>query len=122
MPEVACFPSPEPRPADNSRRANPLYSLRKESLSADLTNMLMSAASAEDFLRDHSGLDWRSLAELKSSVDHLIGADLRAATRLVERREFGSVDWRWRLAGLRPRQPGQDHVHSGQAFRGQYPI
>jgi len=87
MPEVACFPSPEPRPADNSRRANPLYSLRKESLSADLTNKLMSAASAEDFLRDHSGLDWRSLAELKSSVDHLIGADLRAATRLVERIE-----------------------------------
>jgi len=53
-----------------------------------LTNQLMSAASVEDFLRDHNGtLDWRTLAELKLSVDHLIGADLREATRLVERIE-----------------------------------
>src|SRR5215469_15925866 len=48
----------------------------------------MSAASAEDFLRDNSGaVDWQCLAELKSSVDHLVGSDLRAATRLVERIE-----------------------------------
>src|SRR5262245_7665519 len=48
----------------------------------------MNAASAEEFLRDQGGsVDWRLLAELKSSVDHLIGADLREATRLVERIE-----------------------------------
>src|SRR5215471_12892586 len=48
----------------------------------------MSAASAEDFLREHGGsLDWRTMAEFKSSVDHLVGADLREATRLVERIE-----------------------------------
>jgi CHAT domain-containing protein len=48
----------------------------------------MSAASAEEFLRDRGGTpDWRLLAELKSSVDHLIGADLKEATRLVERIE-----------------------------------
>jgi CHAT domain-containing protein len=57
-------------------------------LSANLTTKLMSAVSAEEFLRDYGeSLDWRSLAELKSSVDYLVGADLREATRLVERIE-----------------------------------
>src|SRR5215813_2754616 len=54
----------------------------------------MSAASAEDFLRDHGGsVDWQTLAQLKSSVDHLIGADLREATRLVERIESLAPHW-----------------------------
>ena len=65
-------------------------------MSSELANKLMSAASAESFLREQGdGFGWQSVAALKSHVDHLVRTDLNAAAELCER-----IDQLSKLAGI----------------------
>jgi CHAT domain-containing protein/tetratricopeptide (TPR) repeat protein len=53
-----------------------------------LADKLMSAENAEAFLRQEGGrIEWQQMAALKAEVDRLVGCDLNAAGRLVERME-----------------------------------
>jgi CHAT domain-containing protein/tetratricopeptide (TPR) repeat protein len=64
-------------------------------VSSELANELMSAASAESFLREQGeDFGWQGIAALKSHVDHLIRSDLNAAAELCER-----IDQLSQLAG-----------------------
>lgn len=48
----------------------------------------MSAENAEAFLRQQGGrIEWQLVADLKTEVDRLVGCDLNAAGRLVDRME-----------------------------------
>ncbi|HJQ71393.1 MAG TPA: hypothetical protein VKA70_20615 [Blastocatellia bacterium] len=64
-------------------------------MSSELANRLMSAASAESFLREQGeDFGWQGVAALKSFVDHLVRSDLNRAAELCER-----IDQLARLAG-----------------------
>ncbi|HET8677042.1 MAG TPA: hypothetical protein VFO63_14700, partial [Blastocatellia bacterium] len=66
-------------------------------MSSELANELMSAASAESFLREQGDdFGWQGVAALKSHVDHLVRTDLNAAAELCER-----IDQLSQLAGGR---------------------
>ncbi|MEW6206840.1 MAG: CHAT domain-containing tetratricopeptide repeat protein [Acidobacteriota bacterium] len=57
-------------------------------MSSALADKLMSAEDVEAFLRQQGGrIEWTLMAELKAEVDRLVGCDLNAAGRLVERME-----------------------------------
>ena len=62
---------------------------------------MMSAASAESFLREQGeDFGWQGVAALKSHVDHLVRSDLNAAAELCER-----IDQLSQLAGGGSREP-----------------
>jgi CHAT domain-containing protein len=57
-------------------------------VSSKLSDKLMSAPSAEAFLREQGGVvRWQGFASLKQEVDNLVHSDLNAAQQLVERME-----------------------------------
>ena len=54
---------------------------------SELADRLMGLSSAEEFVRRDPGIGWRTVALLKLDVDRLVGTDVKAATRLVDRIE-----------------------------------
>lgn len=57
-------------------------------MSSTLADKLMSAESADAFLHEQGGrIEWQQMAALKAEVDRLVGCDLNAAGRLVDRTE-----------------------------------
>jgi CHAT domain-containing protein len=57
-------------------------------MSSELANRLLSAASAESFLREQGDdFGWQGVAALKLQVDHLVRSDLNRAAELSERIE-----------------------------------
>ncbi|HYM00597.1 MAG TPA: CHAT domain-containing protein, partial [Blastocatellia bacterium] len=54
-------------------------------MSSRLADKLLSFSSEEEFLNGLRGkADWRTVARLKSDVDHLIGTDVKTAARVVD--------------------------------------
>jgi CHAT domain-containing protein len=57
-----------------------------QNVTSDLANGLMSAESADAFLRQRrEGTDWQTVASIKAEVDRLSGCDLIRATKLADR-------------------------------------